>query len=455
MFKKIEIWILYLVLILAFVFAIFFGVLVRQELVGSTKLGAVSKTALWLAEVPGKLKQIIVSSSPILVNNRFSGQSGFNGNPNEYESYMLLSRYDGDLEQGVVELVDLRNFETLHVWNPDLDALNSAVPALNEFERLRIDNADSRELMTHPLLTSAGELVFQRDSPLRKIDKCSNLIFQNETDWFHHSLEEDVDGNFWGSTHLYPQTLPEDKVGRDLPQEKGFLDDAIVKVSSDGKILSETSIAQLMIKSGMGNRLNMIGDHGFNYDPIHVNDVQPISSDSRFWKKGDLFISLGHQSMVFLYRPSTNEILWKTDENLYHQHDVNVLDDHRISIFNNNRDFFYDGSDNVVGNNEIVIYDFETNNFYPHLSEAFSREEIRTESQGRGKILPNGDTFVEETDYGRTLMFNQVGDVKWSHVNRASDGMIYRVGWSRLLHTEKDLSLVKELLTESTCESHH
>ena len=69
--------------------------------------------------------------------------------------------------------------------------------------------------------------------------------------------------------------------------------------------------------------------------------------------------------------------------------------------------------------------------------------------------MPNGDTFVEETDYGRTLMFNQVGDVKWSHVNRASDGMIYRVGWSRLLHTEKDLSLVKELLTESTCECHH
>ena len=48
MFKKIEIWILYLTILLSILFAIGFGVLVRQELVGSIKAGWVSKTALTL-----------------------------------------------------------------------------------------------------------------------------------------------------------------------------------------------------------------------------------------------------------------------------------------------------------------------------------------------------------------------------------------------------------------------
>ena len=48
MFKKIEIWILYLAILCSILFAIFFGVLVRQELVGSVKLGPISKFAVFL-----------------------------------------------------------------------------------------------------------------------------------------------------------------------------------------------------------------------------------------------------------------------------------------------------------------------------------------------------------------------------------------------------------------------
>ena len=56
MFKKIEIWILYLVVLLGIPATIFFGVLVRQELVSRNKLGLVSKSALFLAEIPANLK---------------------------------------------------------------------------------------------------------------------------------------------------------------------------------------------------------------------------------------------------------------------------------------------------------------------------------------------------------------------------------------------------------------
>ena len=109
MFKKIEIWVLYLTILLSILFAIGFGVLVRQELVGSIKAGWVSKTALNLAEIPKNIKKIFIND--LIVEDRFPYLDGFNGTPNSEESYLLLSRYHGDLQEGIVELIDLTNFE--------------------------------------------------------------------------------------------------------------------------------------------------------------------------------------------------------------------------------------------------------------------------------------------------------------------------------------------------------
>jgi hypothetical protein len=146
MFKKIEIWILYLTILLSILFAVGFGVLVRQELVGSIKAGWVSKTALTLAEIPVNLKRILIND--LIVEDRFPSLDGFNGTPNSEESYLLLSRYDGDLQEGVVELVDLRNFEVLHTWNPDIDAFNDLVEQVDEFKYLNRDKNNSRSTFT-------------------------------------------------------------------------------------------------------------------------------------------------------------------------------------------------------------------------------------------------------------------------------------------------------------------
>ena len=54
---KIELWVLCLAFLLSLLLAISTGILVRQELVGSVKLGIVSKTALFLAEIPVNLKK--------------------------------------------------------------------------------------------------------------------------------------------------------------------------------------------------------------------------------------------------------------------------------------------------------------------------------------------------------------------------------------------------------------
>jgi hypothetical protein len=450
MFKKIEIWILYLTILLSILFAVVFGVLVRQELVGSIKAGWVSKTALTLAEIPVNLKRILINDS--IVDDRFPSLDGFNGTPNSEESYLLLSRDDGDLQEGVVELVDLRSFEVLYAWNPDIDVFNNLVEQVDEFKYLDRDKNNKRSRLIHPKLTSDGGLLFQDDTPLRKINACSNLISQNSHDRFHHSIETDIDGNIWVPSRFYPQSLPIEKVGRGIAEENGFVDDAIVKLSPDGEILFEKSVSQIFIENGLEYLLFSVGDRHFDKDPIHLNDIQPVNFDGEFWKKGDVFLSLRHQSMVLLYRSSTNEIIWKGTGPFFHQHDVGILDDHRVSIFNNNSKDFVEG-DIVDGHNEVIIYNFKTNEYSSYLKDSLIENDVRTITEGRSQILPNGDLFIEESDYGRTLYFNADGSLRWTYVNRAENGGVYGVSWSRILYTQEDIQTVNNFLTnKGTCD---
>ena len=443
MFKKIEIWILYLVLLLGIPVSIGFGLLVRQELVGSIKLGRVSKTALFITEIPIILKKLMIG---LRVEDRFPSLDGFDGMPNKNESYMLLSRYNGDLREGIVELVDLRSFKILHTWNPDIDQFNKSIDKFDEFKYLNIDNNNSRSLLRHPILLKDGSLIFQNNSPLIKIDSCSNLIFKNIHDNFHHSIEGDIEGNIWVPSHMYPQFLPVEKVGRNIWQKQGYYDDAIVQLSPDGEILFEKSVSQIFIDNGLEYLLFGIGDQDvFLRDPIHLNDIQPVNFDGDFWKRGDVFLSLRHQSMVLLYRPLTNKIIWKGTGPFFHQHDVDILNNHKISIFNNNSKNFV-GGDVVDGNNEVIIYDFKTNLYTSYLSSSLIKHDVKTKTSGRSEILLNGDLFVEETNFGRTLYFDSDGVLRWTNVNRADNGKVYNVGWSRILYKNNDIQIVKDFL---------
>ena len=453
MFKKIEAWILYLTILLSILFAIGFGVLVRQELVGSIKLGWVSKTALNLAEIPLNIKEILKGeTSAFIVEDRFPNLDGFNGTPNSEETYLLLSKYDGDLQEGVVELVDLRNFEILHTWNPDINAFNDLVEGVYEFKYLNRDDNNSRHILRHPKLTKDGGLLSVHDyTPIRKIDACSNLIFQISHNQFHHSIETDIDGNIWVPTHIYPQSLPIRKVGKDLHgSDGGYWDDGVAKLSPDGEILFEKSVSQIFIDNGLEY---LLFGHGTSYevDPIHLNDIQPVNIDGEYWKKGDVFLSLRSQSMVLLYRPLTNKIIWKLVGPFFRQHDVDILDSTRISVFNNNFKSFASGPE-VDGSNAVIIFNFATDEYSRYLEDSLINHEVQTIIQGRSEIMPNNDLFIDESESSRIVYFNEDGSLRWTHVNRADDGNVYRVGWSRILYTEEDIQTVNDFLTnKGTC----
>ena len=95
MFKKIEIWILYLTIVLGIFFTIGFGLLIRQELVGDFKAGPISKAALFLAEIPVNLKNLVTAKAGLADEQRFPDKNGFSGRPLDQQAYLLLFAVSG------------------------------------------------------------------------------------------------------------------------------------------------------------------------------------------------------------------------------------------------------------------------------------------------------------------------------------------------------------------------
>ena len=439
---KIELWVLCLAGVLLFIGLVGFGSLVRHEILAPvSRLPILSSAALFIAEIPVNLKKIISVSDLQSTEQRFPNISGFQGNPLAEETYLLLSKYDGDAQRSVVELVDLRSFEVKKTWRPDIDKINESVDTSQpEFENLKRDGNTKRFRIFHPFLTEDGGLIFL-GPPMVKIDKNSQLVWQNQEDAFHHSIEQDQEGNFWIPTHVYPYQLDKKYVGLEFDN---YSDDAITKVSADGEILFQKSVTNIFIENNF-MFFDLQSNNHFDRDPIHLNDIQPVLTDGPHWKRGDLFLSLRHQSMIILYRPSTNKIIWKGAGHTDEQHDVDILDDHRISIFNNNAWETFDG-EKVDGSNEVVIYDFKTDSYSKYLNESLKQYDVRTLTEGRSQILDNNDLYIEEQNFGRILYFNKDASLQWQYVNRADDENVYQVSWSRIFYKPEDIKKVRKIL---------
>ena len=444
------------------------GTLVRYELtrsIGEQDEGVLSYLApsvLWLAELPKHLYLSLTNpfAFNLILPDLFPGHTGFVGTPNKEERYLLLSRADGDLGQGIVELIDLRTFEVRHEWVPDFRALddewNDRVAELSDTPQSIIPYA----LAMHPTIVGDGLIFNAYYGTMKKLDACSDLVWQTTPApdvQFHHGLEVDIDGNFWSlgrnRQRLHP-SIVESSAGRP------YVDNTIVKLSSDGEVLFTKSISDILRENDLGYLLWGTEFSAYFVDWMHANDVQPAYSDTKYWKKGDLLISLHSPSLVFLYRPSTNQLIWHSVGYARAQHDPDFVDSSRISIFDNDPPFntrpprppvdssVVDKSVWSKGHSQVIIYDFATEKYSTYLNASLQENELRAGSQGRSEILPNGDLFLEETKQGRTLYFNADGSLRWSHVNRAKDGNVYVLAWSRILHRDHDVAVVRDFLAK-------
>ena len=370
---------------------------------------------------------------------------------NERNALLVLSRYDISLSKSVVDIVDLKNFEVIHTYRHDVAKMNNKIKNMDEFPRAEIDSSPTRFRYLHPLIFEDGSLIsFSKDQPMFKIDFCSNLKWINDEEQFHHGQNLDHNGNIWVAGRMQPESKQVEKYKKKYGL-KEYIDDAVIQITTDGEILFKKSIVEILIEN------NIVPDNfvlstsllSTIINQLHLNEIQPALSDSEYWKRGDLFISIRNQSAIIHYRPNTNKVINYITGPFIYQHDVDIISDKEISIFNNNNIIFNNKNFEInKKHSEVIIYDFETKNFRTLFKKQLKKENFITETNGLSEFLNDGSLMVEETIHGRLILFNNKGEKEWEFVNKDENDKIGRLFWSRIIEDELLIEKFK-LLTEN------
>jgi hypothetical protein len=450
MFKKFFTFRIFLLILLFVIWSALFGSLLKHHYEDGENFQFLQKIAVTIAKIPNTAEDMIKliiegknpnpNKPPILTKHK--DKKRFEQFiPNKRNALLVLPRYDHSISRSVVDIVDLNNFEVLHTYKHDIAAMNDQVTNTKEFPRIKIDSLPIRFIYQHPLILKDGSLT-SIYGPSYKIDFCSNLKWTNDEEAFHHSTMLDYEGNI-----LIPGSMnPKSKYVKKYSL-KNYADDSIIKINKDGEILYNKSVTEILIENNIvSNNFALNSYVSLNeQDPIHLNDIEPALSDTQYWKKGDVFLSLRLQSSIIHYRPSTNKVINYIIGPFAQQHDVDIISDKEISIFNNNN-FFVDNE-----YSEVVIYNFETKKFRTLFNEQLQKENFKTTSEGLSHIFNDGALMVEEQNHGRIILFNNQGEKEWEFVNKDKNGDIGFISWSRVIEDELFIEQFKSLVENKKC----
>lgn len=347
--------------------------------------------------------------SQLMINNSIDQYT-----KNKVSGYLLVSTISSSNQLAEIKLVDLHNRQVIQKWQPEINQLT-----LKHTSKFNLR-------LTHPILFN-NDLLTIGDGILYRINPKSQVVWQNDGN-FHHSIELDSENALWVCG-----TLNRSAEGNTF--QSNIWDDGIFKIDvKSGKTILKKSIYEILIANGRKNILFNTGP--LTEDLIHLNDIQPALSTTKHWQKGDLLISMRNRSTIFLYRPSTNKIIWLKTGPWNFQHDCDFVGDYKIGIFGNDVVDFNGQTYLLNGHNNQYIYDFTTDQISTPYTKMFQKGKIKTLTEGRSRILPDGQLFVEETNNGR-ILFGDRNGVNGIYVNRLDKEHIGALGWSRYYTTEE------------------
>ena len=364
----------------------------------------------------------------------------------EDHGYLFFSGVDANAKQYVAKLIRIADGTVVARWQPDFITINHQLTdkkwePKSSWIYLRVLN---------PILLDDGDILFNTGNSLVRQGSCSTKPVWVLDETAHHSNELDESRNAVWSPSVSQEGFP-----RNNWLKNHLRDDALGHFSLTGKLLERRSFTNILIDNGLASLLLGTSGVAFNEDPIHMNEIKVATFDSRYWKRGDLLISSRHLSTVFLYRPSTNKILWHQTGPWMNQHSVDFVNNHQISIFSNNvvsgkpsKEYSFLTPDDI---NRVYVFDFDNNEASEPYKKLLEVARPISLTEGRAQILADGGLFVEETNFGRHLRFTKDA-LLWSRVNDYDDRRIGNLSWSRYL-TPEEASLPLKSLAAKHCES--
>lgn len=353
--------------------------------------------------MPGRIEQAfdqLIAPSPLFIKTEDSEQP-----INDLDSSTVVLTSFWNLQQSLWEfqLIDLYTEDIIHNWYLG----NQKIPSLKGKNLM-----DMRPM--HPILISDDEIIVK----LSGIPYLARLNAQSEILWTkkfagHHSMNLDEENNIWICGYREPTKLL--NVSFPDGQERAILDNWIYKLDSkNGDIIYQKSISEIFKQNNLQGLL--VSGTDKKVDVLHLNDIQPATKDTQFWKKGDVFLSLRNLSLVILYRPSTNEVIWRGNGPLLYQHDVDIISNSKIAVFNNQCLHTKTSINDKRGQDiyqfkrsTIIQYDFENDEFSELHGDVLTSNSWYSATEGLFELMDNGNMFIEYSNSGRFVILNKNG----------------------------------------------
>jgi len=415
-----------------------------------------TRTIIWIASLPENVKstaqaleQVIIGDPVAQLVNRKDVETPAwvrRFPAPEDQGYLLFSGIDPKAKQGVVKLIRISDGEEMARWQPDFSYINNQIT-----DKRWIPKGSWRNLRAlHPFLLNDGDIIFNTLSALVRQSSCSPKPSWVLNEAVHHSNELDENGDA-----IWTPSISTDGFPGNMWLRNHIRGDALGHFSLDGKLLERRSFSNILINNGLAPLLMGTSGQVFDEDSIHINQITVAKSDSAYWKRGDLLISARSMSTIFLYRPSTDKILWHQTGPWMNQHSVYFVNDHQISVFSNNivsglphKDRSFLTKKDI---NRVYIFDFKNNQASQPYEKLLSVARPVTLTEGRAQVLSDGGLFVEETNYGRMLRFSKDA-LLWSRINDYDEKRIGILSWSKYLSAEEVRAPLKAL-AEKDCQN--
>jgi hypothetical protein len=339
---------------------------------------------------------------------------------------VLISYADANWKR-TIAIKNLRTGEELKTWHID-----------------RLANPHNR--IMHSLMLPDSSIIYSLNgvTGLIKIDKNSERLWKQDTIAHHHAINMGANGTFWANTYskdngehiYYGAKFSID--GREFP----FIDNTITQFDAEtGRILYHKSVTEILVENDLTHLLIKSDSPG---DPLHINDVQPVLTDSDHMKVGDVFISSRTSSWIMHYRPSTGEVIELIEGPFMSQHDVDIESDSTIIFFNN-------GGQTLKGErpdqhrlaNDLIVVDeqfsgiqryyLQTGVFERIEQEVFEENQIFSFTESLVDELPNGGYFIEEQN-SSVLWVVKDGEVLYKNILESQhEGHHHLANWGRLM----------------------
>jgi len=395
---------------------------------GGTKLGPLTKPLKSFSQFPklvmGVFRELTMPTRLIGADESFKRI-----NKLDYDLYGLNAHFGASAWN--IELRNFKNDELVHNWKLENNNFQPTGTIFSHAEPIS------------PILLANKNIVLNNHETknLYRLDENSKILWHNTDYQYHHSISLAEDGNIWGCT----RTLVE------LKNKIRYWDNYITKVDVEtGKTIFHKSISEILIENEMDYLIHGFGNEVYEQgtDPLHHNEIEPVMEDGTYWKKGDLFLSFRHRSMVILYRPSSNKVIRLIQGPFVNSHDVDIHSDSTITIFNNNISSLANLSMEHVNFDKakelsdlspdlnlhagVIKYNFKDSTFTDIYPAQFSKEKIYTPTQGLHEFLSNGDLFVENYQMGLLYVFNEQEIKLKTYANKVADGGVEPPHWVRI-----------------------